>query len=45
MAVRNLAIGKTLGALTPGSVTEACMNDEIQMKKRYAKKTGTAGDV
>ena len=30
---------------TPGSVTEACTNDEMQMKNRYAKKTGTAGDT
>ena len=31
--------------LTPGSVTDACTKDEIQIKNRYAKKTGTAGDT
>ena len=31
--------------LTPESVTDACTNDEIQIKNRYAKKTGTAGDT
>lgn len=31
--------------LTPGSVTDACTNDEIQIKNKYAKKTGTAGDT
>lgn len=31
--------------LTPGSVTDACTKDEMQIKNRYAKKTGTAGDT
>ena len=31
--------------LTPESVTDACTKDEMQIKNRYAKKTGTAGDT
>ena len=31
--------------LTPGSVIDAWMNEEIQMKKLYAKNIGTAGDT
>lgn len=34
-----------MNVLTPGSVTDACTKDEIQIKNRYAKKTGTAGDT
>ena len=31
--------------LTPGSVTDAWTKDEMHMKKRYAKKNGTAGET
>jgi len=31
--------------LTPGSVTDACMKDDIQIKKRYAKMIVKAGDT
>jgi hypothetical protein len=30
-------------ALTPGSVTEACQNDEKQITNKYANKIGIAG--
>ena len=39
------AVETKKSSLTPGSVTDACINDEIQMKKKYAKKTGTAGET
>lgn len=31
--------------LTPGSETDAWMKDDMQIKKRYAKKIGTAGET
>ena len=33
------------GPLTPGSVTDACKKDEVQMKKIYAKMIGIAGET
>ena len=35
----------THSKLTPGSVTDAWTKDEIHIKKRYAKKNGTAGET
>lgn len=35
----------TFDELTPGSVTDACMKDDKQIKKRYAKMIGMAGDT
>ncbi len=40
----NISVGMRI-VLTPGSVTDACTKDEMQIKNRYAKKTGTAGDT
>lgn len=40
----NISVGMKI-VLTPGSVTDACTKDEMQIKNRYAKKTGTAGDT
>lgn len=34
-----------IGRLTPGSETDACTNDEKQMKTMYAKTIGNAGDM
>ena len=44
-AIRLIISLRMTTVLTPGSVTDACTNDEIQIKNRYAKKTGTAGDT
>lgn len=35
----------TTGELTPGSVIDACMKEEMQINAIYAKKTGMAGDT
>ena len=40
----DISVGMRI-VLTPGSVTDACTKDEMQIKNRYAKKTGTAGDT
>ena len=44
-AIRQSIVLRMTTVLTPGSVTDACTNDDIQIKNKYAKKTGTAGDT
>lgn len=44
-AMSNLHLTSTVVWLTPGSEKEACRKDDMQIKKRYAKKKGTAGEA